>query len=117
MDKVIPILFLILWVGSWRLGWKIKKWKNRWLALYLTIAFPFIGLLIALFLDQRCPHCWKCCSMAADVCPHCGRTIKSGKVDVDVKSVAGIEVKKPEVTKASEGKIVYDPETHQYVKR
>ena len=83
MEALIPILFLLGWIGTVCLGWKIMKWKHRWAALGLTVLFPYIGLLFALLLDQKCPHCRSYISMAATVCPKCGRTIKTGKVDVE----------------------------------
>lgn len=117
MECLNSIILFLGWIGTWYLGWKLKKLKNRWTALVLTILLPYVGLLVALFLDQKCPHCFSYINMAADVCPKCGRTIKSGKVDIDVKAVAGADVKAPPRTKNGETKIVYDPETHQYVKK
>jgi hypothetical protein len=116
MESLVPIIFLAGWIGTWYLGWKIKNWKHRWMAVILPVIFPYIGLIIALLLDKKCPHCRSYISMAADVCSKCGRTIKTGKVDIDVKAVAGADVKAPPASPKSEAKIVYDPETHQYVK-
>ena len=117
MNSPIGLMVLLGWVGTWCIGWKIMKSKLRFTALILTIIFPYIGLLFALLLDQKCPHCRSYISMAATVCSKCGRTIKTGKVDVDVKAVAGTDVKEPSMPGNGKTKIVYDPETHQYVKR
>ena len=116
MESVIPVMFMLGWIGTCCLGWKIKNKKNRWMAVILPIIIPYAGLIIALLLDQKCPHCRSYISMAAYVCSKCGRTIKTGKVDIDVKAVAGADVKAPPASPKSEAKIVYDPETHQYVK-
>ena len=79
MDMIILVLAILLWIFTWKFGWRIMKWKNRKMALVMTVLFPYIGLLFALFLDQKCPHCGKCINMAADICPYCAKDIKTGK--------------------------------------
>ena len=94
MDMIILMLAVLLWIFTWKFGWRIMKWKNRKMALVMTVLFPYIGLLFALFLDQKCPHCGKCINMAADTCPYCAKDIKTGKSRVRVGN-AGEAEKKP----------------------
>lgn len=79
MDVIILVLAILLWIFTWKFGWRIMKWKNRKMALVMTVLIPYIGLLFALFLDQKCPHCGKYINMAADVCRYCAKDIKTGK--------------------------------------
>lgn len=94
MDMIILVLAILLWIFTWKFGWRIMKWKNRKMALVMTVLFPCIGLLFALFLDQKCPHCGKCINMAADICPYCAKDIKTGEFRARVGSAAEAE-KKP----------------------
>ena len=102
MDMVILVLAVLGWVFTWRFGWRIMKWKNRKTAFVETVLLPYIGLLFALFLDQKCPHCGKYIKMSADLCPHCSKDIKTGKVVTAIKHTGNSEPQFNETGKDAE---------------
>lgn len=73
---------MLLYLATIYAGYRIYKWKYRLSAIVLPVIFPFVGIVLALFIDARCRHCDMKISMAASVCPHCGRNVKDGKVTV-----------------------------------
>lgn len=109
---LVTVAAVALYAASIYGGWRIMKWKYRWTALVAPIVLPFAGFLLALFLDARCRHCQEYLSMAASVCPHCGRNVRGGAVTVTNEAPRLTEKPKEKATR-----IVYDPATHEYVRK
>jgi len=82
MNALAIAIAVLIYAATIYGGVKIYRWKYRLSAIVYPVIFPFVGFLFALFLDARCRQCDKLMSMAASVCPHCGRNVRDGRVTV-----------------------------------
>ncbi len=78
---IIRLLWLSSYVFSLYCAYNIMRLRQR-LLVFLLAFLPCIGFFLAILMKARCPFCKELKFASAAICPRCGRTIDSGRVDV-----------------------------------